>query len=91
MSRIFIIEDVFSLKECGTVVWGYVEDLQKVRIKIGDTVTVRKVNSGVFPVNVKGIAIKSSARGDMDILLDTSSQDFDVCKGDELWMNSSTV
>ncbi len=85
MHRLFVVENVFEIKQRGVVVSGKLDDPQGARFHIGDTVEIRRRDGTVVETTISGIPIGLAKVGMGEVLLRGVSK-ADIGPDDEIWL-----
>jgi translation elongation factor EF-Tu-like GTPase len=86
MHRLFVVEDVFEVKRRGVVAIGPLDDPDKGRYEIGDTVEIRRAGAVVARTVISGITMRPvPPKGTAEVLLRAISK-AEVGPGDEVWL-----
>jgi translation elongation factor EF-Tu-like GTPase len=84
MPLLFVIEDVFAIKDRGVVACGKLADPECARYYVGDTVEIRRRDGSAVQAVISGIPMGMLATGMADVLLRGVSGS-DVGAGDQVW------
>ena len=84
MPLLFVIEDVFAIKDRGVVAGGKLADPECARYYVGDAVEIRRRDGSVVQAVISGITMGMLAAGMADVLLRGVSGS-DVGAGDQVW------
>ena len=85
MYRLFIVDDVFEIKQRGVIAVGMLDNPQA-RFRIGDCVEIRRTNGVSVAAEISGIPMGSARAGLGEILLKSPITKEDIGPGDEVWI-----
>ena len=91
MPLLFVVEDVFVIKERGVVATGQLADPAHARYRIGDPVEIRRRDGSVSRAVVSGIPLGGiPLPGKADLLL-RGLGGSDVGVGDQVWVSEPSA
>ena len=90
MPLLFVVQDVFAIKERGVVAIGKLADPEHARFRIGDPVEVRRTDGGVVKTAIIGVPMGMAAVGMAEVLLRGVSAS-DVRPGDAVWVGEASL
>jgi hypothetical protein len=85
MNRLFVIEDVFPIKEREVVVVGPYDDPDNARFVIGDEVEIRRLDGTTRRAVISGLPMRPMKINYAEVLLRYPITKEDVGPGDEIW------
>jgi translation elongation factor EF-Tu-like GTPase len=90
MPLLFVVEDVFVIKERGVIAAGQLADPDRARYRIGDPVEVRHSDGSVTRAVISGIPLGMHAADKADVLL-RGVGGSDVRVGDQVWASEPSA
>ena len=87
MPLLFVVEDVFAIKERGVLAIGKLSD-PGARFRIGDPVQVRRQDGSVITTSITGIPMGMVKIGQAEVLLRGINKT-DILPGDEVWLEDA--
>lgn len=88
MSLLFVVEDVFAIKDRGVVVIGKLANADT-RFQINDPVHVRRQDGSVVRTAISGIPMRMMKVGMAEVLL-RGIEKSDISPGDEVWIEDAS-
>src|SRR4051812_15670228 len=86
MPLLFVVEDVFEIKERGVLAIGKLADADS-RFRIGELVQVRRRDGSVIRTAITGIPIGMMKIGGAEVFLRGMNKS-DILRGDEVWLKN---
>lgn len=90
MHRLFVVEDVFEIKQRGIVVVGKLDDPQGARFRIGDAVEIRRRDGTAVKATISGVPMGRTKVGMGEVLLRGPVSKENVSPGDEIWVGGDS-
>jgi translation elongation factor EF-Tu-like GTPase len=88
MALLFVVEDVFEIKERGVLAIGKLAD-PDARFRIGDPVQVRGQDGSVIRTEITGIPMGMMKVGRAEVLM-RGIKKSDILPGDEVWLEDAS-
>jgi translation elongation factor EF-Tu-like GTPase len=86
MFRLFVVEDVFDIKQRGLIIVGRLDDPKNARFRVGEVVEIRRKGRETVETVISGITIGGAPTGLGEVLLRAITK-ADVGPGDEVWLH----
>lgn len=89
MPLLFVIEDIFAIKERGVVAVGKLFDPQTAHYRINDLVEIHRRDGSIVHAVISGTPMGRCTAGKAEVLLRGLSG-LKIARGDQVWVNTAS-